>query len=443
MSESITQARQVVAMQIDALSAMADRIGADFDAAVDIVLARQGRVVLVGMGKSGLIGKKIAATMASTGTPAFFVHPAEAFHGDLGMIGPQDVVVMISNSGETEELVRILPFLEHQENRIIAMTGRRDSTLGRHAHAVLDVSVEREACNNNLAPTSSTTATLVMGDALAVVLSSKCNFQPEDFARFHPGGSLGRRLLTRVADVMHKDNLPVCRPDASFRDVVHEINRGRLGLVLVMQDGDLQGIITDGDVRRAFDSAADYREIAARHIMSSEPKLAAPDERFSDAEARLRAARINALVVKNQAGEVVGVLQIHDVVPDKPVEDFYTTGSQRFYKAYAACAAMVATTADTAAALATGIRRCAWYVMVSTTTTAPAVSAPSHMTHPWVAPLSASDAASDSSNPAVPHACNQRVLSPGEEPRPYNASQCRSIARLSPAKPASAAASAA
>ena len=319
MSESITQARQVVAMQIDALSAMADRIGADFDAAVDIVLARQGRVVLVGMGKSGLIGKKIAATMASTGTPAFFVHPAEAFHGDLGMIGPQDVVVMISNSGETEELVRILPFLEHQENRIIAMTGRRDSTLGRHAHAVLDVSVEREACNNNLAPTSSTTATLVMGDALAVVLSSKCNFQPEDFARFHPGGSLGRRLLTRVADVMHKDNLPVCRPDASFRDVVHEINRGRLGLVLVMQDGDLQGIITDGDVRRAFDSAADYREIAARHIMSSEPKLAAPDERFSDAEARLRAARINALVVKNQAGEVVGVLQIHDVVPDKPV----------------------------------------------------------------------------------------------------------------------------
>jgi len=319
MSESITQARQVVAMQIDALSAMADRIGADFDAAVDIVLARQGRVVLVGMGKSGLIGKKIAATMASTGTPAFFVHPAEAFHGDLGMIGPQDVVVMISNSGETEELVRILPFLEHQENRIIAMTGRRDSTLGRHAHAVLDVSVEREACNNNLAPTSSTTATLVMGDALAVVLSSKCNFQPEDFARFHPGGSLGRRLLTRVADVMHKDNLPVCRPDASFRDVVHEINRGRLGLVLVMQDGDLLGIITDGDVRRAFDSAADYRESAARHIMSSEPKLAAPDERFSDAEARLRAARINALVVKNQAGEVVGVLQIHDVVPDKPV----------------------------------------------------------------------------------------------------------------------------
>ena len=319
MSESITQARHVVAMQIDALSAMADRIGADFDAAVDIVLARQGRVVLVGMGKSGLIGKKIAATMASTGTPAFFVHPAEAFHGDLGMIGPQDVVVMISNSGETEELVRILPFLEHQENRIIAMTGRRDSTLGRHAHAVLDVSVEREACNNNLAPTSSTTATLVMGDALAVVLSSKCNFQPEDFARFHPGGSLGRRLLTRVADVMHKDNLPVCRPDASFRDVVHEINRGRLGLVLVMQDGDLLGIITDGDVRRAFDSAADYREIAARHIMSSEPKLAAPDERFSDAEARLRAARINALVVKNQAGEVVGVLQIHDVVPDKPV----------------------------------------------------------------------------------------------------------------------------
>ena len=318
MSESVTQARQVVALQIEALSAMANRIGADFDAAVEIFLARKGRVVLVGMGKSGLIGKKIAATMASTGTSAFFVHPAEAFHGDLGMIRPQDVVLMISNSGETEELVRILPFLEHQENKIIAMTGRRNSTLGQHAHAVLDVSVEREACNNNLAPTSSTTATLVMGDALAVVLSSKCNFQPEDFARFHPGGSLGRRLLTRVADVMHKDNLPVCRPDASFRDVVHEINRGRLGLALVMQDGNLLGIITDGDVRRAFDSNTDYREIMAQHIMSSDPKLAAPDERFSDAEERLRAAKINALVVMNSAGKVVGVLQIHDIVPDEP-----------------------------------------------------------------------------------------------------------------------------
>lgn len=319
MNDLIAQAKQVVAMEIQALEAMAARLDRDFEAAVEIILARKGRVVVVGMGKSGLIGKKIAATMASTGTSAFSVHPAEAFHGDLGMIRPSDVVVMISNSGETEELIRILPFLEHQNNRIIAITGRRDSTLGKHADAVLDISVEREACNNNLAPTSSTTATLVMGDALAVVLSAQNNFQPEDFARFHPGGSLGRRLLTRVADVMHKENLPVCGPDDSFRDVVHEINRGRLGLALVMQDNELLGIITDGDVRRAFDSDTDYRAIRASHIMSAEPKSVAPDVRFAEAEDQIRAAKINALVVKNDDGKVVGVLQIHDIVADEPV----------------------------------------------------------------------------------------------------------------------------
>jgi arabinose-5-phosphate isomerase len=270
------------------------------------------------MGKSGLIGKKIAATMASTGTPAFSVHPGEAFHGDLGMIKPIDVVLMISNSGETEELIRILPFLEYQQNPVIAMTGRPDSTLGKHADVVLDVSVEKEACNNNLAPTSSTTAALVMGDALAVVLSTKRDFQPEDFARFHPGGSLGRRLLTRVADVMHKENLPVCAADASFRDAVHLVNRGRLGMALVMAGEELLGIITDGDIRRAFDSDRDYRSIQARDIMSIDPKLASPDERFADAEARIHAARIGGLVVKNDAGRVVGILQIHDLGADEP-----------------------------------------------------------------------------------------------------------------------------
>jgi arabinose-5-phosphate isomerase len=319
MTDIIAQARQVIGMEVEALNAMALRIDKDFEAAVEVILARRGRVVLVGMGKSGLIGKKIAATMASTGTSAFSVHPAEAFHGDLGMIRPSDVVVMISNSGETEELIRILPFLEDQKNRIIAITGKRDSTLGKHAGIVLDVSVEREACNNNLAPTSSTTATLVMGDALAVVLSAKNNFKPEDFARFHPGGSLGRRLLTRVSDVMHKENLPVCRPDDSFRNVVHEINRGRLGLALVMQDAELLGIITDGDVRRAFDSDTDYRAIRASHIMSPEPKSVLPNVRFAEAEEQIRMAKINALVVKDDDGKVVGVLQIYDIVADESV----------------------------------------------------------------------------------------------------------------------------
>ncbi len=319
MTQAIELARQVLTMEIQALEAMSTRIDREFEKAIDIVLKTTGRVVVVGMGKSGLIGKKIAATMASTGTAAFSVHPGEAFHGDLGMIRPADVALMISNSGETEELIRLLPFLVHQKNAIIALTGKKDSTLGRHADVVLDVSVEREACNINLAPTSSTTATLVMGDALAVVLSIKRGFQPEDFARFHPGGSLGRRLLTRVADMMHKDNLPICGQDDSFKDVVHVINRGRLGLALVMQEDKLLGLITDGDVRRAFDSDLDYKAITASQIMTTKPKSVLPDERFSDAEALVRSQKVNALVVKSPEGKVIGILQIHDLIADEPI----------------------------------------------------------------------------------------------------------------------------
>ena len=276
-----------------------------------------GRVVVVGMGKSGIIGQKIAATMASTGTPAFFVHPGEAFHGDLGMIKPIDVALLISNSGETEEIIRILPFLQYQQNRIIAMTGAPKSSLGRNAHVVLDVGVEREACNNNLAPTSSTTCTLVMGDALAMVLAAERDFQPEDFARFHPGGSLGRRLLTRVADVMNKDKLPICTPDASFKQVVHSINRGYLGLTLVMQDNVLEGIITDGDIRRAFDRDTDFTILCAQDIMSRTPKTVTPDMRFAEAEAYMRAEKVGSLVVQDDNNEVVGILRIYDMDEDQ------------------------------------------------------------------------------------------------------------------------------
>ncbi len=313
MNATISQARQVIAAEVQALEAMAGRIDHEFGKAIEIISTRKGRVAVVGMGKSGIIGRKIAATMASTGTGTYFVHPAEAFHGDLGMIHTGDVALMISNSGETEELIRLVPFLEYQHNRIIAMTGKRDSTLGKHADAVLDVFVEREACSNNLAPTCSTTAALVMGDALAVVLSTIRGFQPEDFARFHPGGSLGRRFLTRVGDVMHRDNLPICEPQESFRDVVHTINRGRLGLALVMTDRILVGIITDGDVRRAFDSSSDYRTIRARDVMTANPKVTAPEARLTDAEDQMRAQRISALVVRDGGGTVVGVLQMHDL----------------------------------------------------------------------------------------------------------------------------------
>ena len=303
--------------EAEAIGAMAARLDVAFEAAIQTILSMQGRVVVVGMGKSGIIGQKIAATMASTGTPAFFVHPGEAFHGDLGMIKPIDVALLISNSGETEEIIRILPFLQYQQNRIIAMTGAPKSSLGRNAHVVLDVGVDREACNNNLAPTSSTTCTLVMGDALAMVLAAERDFQPEDFARFHPGGSLGRRLLTRVADVMNKDKLPICTPDASFKQVVHSINRGYLGLTLVMQDNVLEGIITDGDIRRAFDRDTDFTILCAQDIMSRTPKTVTPDMRFAEAEAYMRAEKVGSLVVQDDNNEVVGILRIYDMDEDQ------------------------------------------------------------------------------------------------------------------------------
>jgi len=306
-------AQETLDIEIEALKRMRDRLDSRINEAVELILAMQGRVVVVGMGKSGIIGQKIAATLASTGTPAFFVHPGEAFHGDLGMIKPIDVALLISNSGETEEVLRVLPFLQYQQNKMIALTGKMDSTLAQYAHVALDVGVEREACKNNLAPTSSTTNTLAMGDALAVALTVKRDFQPEDFARFHPGGSLGRRLLTRVCDVMHKDPLPVCAPDASFRDVVNSITYGRLGLTLVMDGEMLKGIITDGDLRRAFEAQDEVKNLTAAQLMSPNPLTIAANTRFADAEAFMREKKVGALIVQDAQGSTVGVLQIYSM----------------------------------------------------------------------------------------------------------------------------------
>ena len=316
--EALRIAQQTIDIEMQALQRMRSRMNAGFNEAVDIVMAMRGRVVVVGMGKSGIIGQKIAATLASTGTPAFFVHPGEAFHGDLGMIKPIDVALLISNSGETEEVLRILPYLEHQRNKIIALTGKMESTLAQHSDVVLDVGVTREACKNNLAPTSSTTTTLVMGDALAVALTVKRDFQPEDFARFHPGGSLGRRLLTRVCDVMHKGALPVCAPDATFRDVVNAITYGRMGLTLVMEQQELRGIITDGDLRRAFEAQDDVKSLKAAQMMSPNPLTIDPLTRFAEAEAYMREKKVGALVVKNVDGKAVGVLQIYGLKQTEP-----------------------------------------------------------------------------------------------------------------------------
>lgn len=306
----IHQARRVITMETQALTAMSRRLGDDFERAVKIIGASRGRLIVMGMGKSGHIGRKIAATMASTGTSSFFVHPGEAFHGDLGMTQAEDVILLISNSGETDELVRLLPFFRQQGNELIAMTGKRDSTLGRGSRVVLDIGVESEACSNNLAPTSSTTATLVMGDALAVTLSVLKGFKPEDFARFHPGGSLGRRLLTRVDDVMQQDRLPFCGQETNFRDVLHTISKGRLGLVLVGSHRHLHGVITDGDIRRSFEEHTNPLTLRARDIMSVQPVTVTAGARLADAESLMHERRISALIVKSAVGEVVGVVQL-------------------------------------------------------------------------------------------------------------------------------------
>jgi len=313
MKNPIILAREVIEMEISCIENLLSRLDYKFTEAVHLVLSSSSRVAVIGIGKSGIIGRKISATLASTGTPSFYVHPAEAFHGDLGMIHADDVALMISNSGETDEIIRLLPFMKHQGNKIIAMTGCLSSTLAKNADTVLDVSVEREACNHNLAPTSSTTATLVMGDALAVVLSVLKNFQPEDFARFHPGGSLGRRLLTKVADVMHKDHLPNCPPDAPLREVVGIITRGKLGVALVMDAGKMLGIITDGDLRKAFGTSEDPLKLCAQDFMTAHPYTIRADENLAEAERIMKELAKRMLVVVDAQEKPVGVLQIFDV----------------------------------------------------------------------------------------------------------------------------------
>lgn len=313
MVKTINIAKNVIRIEADAVSDLVNRIGDAFTTAVEIIQSTTGRVVVVGMGKSGSIAKKIAATLSSTGTTSFFVHPAEAFHGDLGMIHADDVILMISYSGETEELVRLLTFMKYQGNKIIAITGRFDSSIARNAHAVLDASVAREACSNNLAPTTSTTVALVLGDALAVTLSTLKNFQEEDFARFHPGGNLGRRLLTKVRDVMHKRPLPTCDPSMTLREVVSIMTRGKLGLALVMDQNRMLGIVTDGDLRRALESSSDPLNRPALEFMTENPHTISENENLAIAEDKMKSLAKRMLVVVDAAQDPVGVLQIFDV----------------------------------------------------------------------------------------------------------------------------------
>ncbi|WP_286743755.1 KpsF/GutQ family sugar-phosphate isomerase [Aquabacterium sp. UBA2148] len=324
-AELVDLARQALDIEARALTELRTRLGGDaghaFVRAVQTMLACRGRVVIMGMGKSGHVGRKIAATLASTGTPAMFVHPAEAHHGDLGMVQPGDVVLAISNSGESEELTALLPVLKRQGVPLIAMTGKPQSSLARHADTVLDSAVAVEACPLNLAPTASTTAQMALGDALAVVLLDARGFKAEDFARSHPGGSLGRKLLTHLRDVMRSgDAVPRVAPDVGFGEVMSEMSRKGLGATAIVDaQGHLLGIFTDGDLRRKIEAGVDLRTLSARELMSPSPRTIRDDVLAAEAVSLMEDHRINTLLVTDASGQLVGAVNTNDLMRAKVI----------------------------------------------------------------------------------------------------------------------------
>ena len=318
---ALALARETLHTEAQAVAAAAERLGGAFVQAVQLMLSGSGRVVVMGMGKSGHVGRKMAATLASTGTPAMFVHPAEASHGDLGMITAEDVVLAISNSGESDELTVLLPVLKRMKVPLIAMTARADSTLARHADWVLDTSVAKEACPHNLAPTASTTVQMAMGDALAVALLDARGFRPEDFARSHPGGTLGRKLLTHVRDVMRSgDAVPTVPLTASVTDLMREISAKGLGASAVLDDeGGIAGIFTDGDLRRLIEQGTDLRTAIARDVMRPRPRTVQEDALAVEAADLMEAHRISSVLVVNAQGRLCGALNTHDLMRAKVI----------------------------------------------------------------------------------------------------------------------------
>lgn len=307
-------AREVFEIEAKEIASLSHRLTDDFEHAIHAIHQSSGKLIVSGMGKSGIIGKKIAATLASTGTPSFFLHPGEAYHGDLGMIEHNDIVMLISNSGETDEILKLIPFLKYQKNCTISMSGNEESTLAKNTKYHLNISVEKEACPLLLAPTSSTTATLVMGDAIAVTLMKLRDFKEENFAKFHPGGSLGRRLLTTVGDVMKKQELPKINSNATIKKVIQSITEGKLGLVVVLEESGIKGIITDGDIRRAMESQEkEFFSLKAKDLMSTDPKLIDEHEKLITASAIMSKNKINSLLVVNTNNDFVGVVQMYDL----------------------------------------------------------------------------------------------------------------------------------
>jgi len=323
-ARAIALARETLTIEADAVGALATRVDGRFADAVRLLLACRGRVVVTGMGKSGHIGRKIAATLASTGTPAMFVHPAEASHGDLGMITSNDVVLAISNSGESDELNAILPLIKRMGVPLLGLTGRVASALGRHADVVLDTSVAREACPHNLAPTASTTAQLALGDALAVALLDARGFKADDFARSHPGGALGRRLLTHVSDVMRSgDAVPFVAPQTALMDLMREVSAKGLGMSAIVDEQRRPvGIFTDGDLRRLIErsgSGDELRSLTARQVMHAAPRTVKADALAVEAAELMEANRITSVLVVDAEGRLVGALNTNDLMRTKVI----------------------------------------------------------------------------------------------------------------------------
>jgi arabinose-5-phosphate isomerase len=308
-------ARRVLLIEADAVRALVERIDERFLAALSLILERRGRVVVSGIGKSGHIARKIASTLSSTGTPAYFLHPAEASHGDLGMIESGDVFIALSHSGESEELLSLVPQVKRRGAKLIVLTGRTDSALAREADVLLDAGVAQEACPHNLAPTASTTAALALGDALAVALLDARGFSAEDFARSHPGGSLGRRLLTHVADVMRKGTeMPAVRDSATFKQAVLEMSRGRMGMTAVLDaEGRVRGIFTDGDLRRTLDRVLNFETTRVSEVMTAQPRTIRPEALAVEAVQLMELHKVNQLLVVDERGCLAGALNMHDL----------------------------------------------------------------------------------------------------------------------------------
>lgn len=308
-------AKEVFKIEANEIAQLSKQLTSDFESSIKAIISSKGKLIISGMGKSGIIAKKIAATLASTGTPSFFLHPGEAYHGDLGMIEVKDIVLLISNSGETDEVLKLIPFLKSQGNTTISMSGNPASTLALNTNYHLNIAVEKEACPLQLAPTSSTTATLVMGDAIAVALMKLRDFKDENFAKFHPGGSLGRRLLTKVEDVMKKDLLPTCIETTPIIDVVHQITAGKCGLVVLLSENKIVGMISDGDIRRTMQTNENgFFELLASDVMTTNPIAINSQEKLVKAEEIMQQHKINSLLVNDVNNNLVGIIQLYDMV---------------------------------------------------------------------------------------------------------------------------------